>query len=151
MFKYNVDIALKLLAKSTHTVVWVTWCKTLNLHCGAKPCPDPASTYKAPLVVQWSRPLLQVQRLPFGEGSNPSQGRSWSDTYSPPKWWPQLDLYTSHMLQGLLYGSIYCTYSSLQRVSLCIPPHSSQASLSLTYTLTHLCSATSMLGGSYVE
>ena len=37
--------------------------------------------HKAPLVVQWSRPLLPVQRFPSGEGPNPCRGRSWSDAY----------------------------------------------------------------------
>ena len=39
--------------------------------------------YKAPLVVQWSRPLLPVQMFLSDEGSNLGRGRSWSDAYSP--------------------------------------------------------------------
>ena len=42
--------------------------------------------HKAPLVVQWSRPLHPVQRFPSGEGSNFGRGRSWSDPNCPPKW-----------------------------------------------------------------
>ena len=38
-----------------------------------KPALTPKS--EAPLVVQWSRPLLPMQRFPSGESSNPGQGR----------------------------------------------------------------------------
>ena len=43
--------------------------------------------HKAPLVVQWSRPLLPVQRFP-SEGSNLDRGRSWSDIWKSSKTLP---------------------------------------------------------------
>ena len=49
--------------------------------------PAPITEAKAPLVVQWSNPLLPVQRIPSGEGSNLAQGRSWSDPNNPPNWY----------------------------------------------------------------
>ena len=50
---------------------------------GSKALPR-SHTHKAPLVVQWSRSLHPVQRIPSGEGSNSGRGRGLSDAYSPP-------------------------------------------------------------------
>ena len=109
--------------------------------------------YKATLVVQWSRPLLPVQRFPSGEGLNPGRVRNWSDAYSPPKWWPRCDIHTSHTLQGLLYDTLYYTvrltvlYPLLTAACFSLLSSTILLSISLTSMLTNLCSATWMLGG----
>ena len=85
-------------------------------------------------MVQWSRPLLPVHRFPCGKGLNLGWGRSWSDAWNSSKvvtstWYSHI----THTVRITVRTTVlYCTHSSLQRISLCSTPHSF-----LSISLTH--------------
>ena len=71
--------------------------------CGWKPCPDYGRHHwwsSGQDLCFWCRgaPAARV-RIPIGAEVG-------ATSESPPKWWPQHDLHTSHMLQELPYDAV---------------------------------------------
>ena len=78
--------------------------------CGGKPCP-----YHGSIRHRWWSSgqdlCFQCRGSPSDEGSNPSWGRSWSDTYSPPKY--SLFTYTHKPHPYTSWGKVRLTISGM--------------------------------------